>query len=339
MISTASLDITTRRIADITLASVYLRQDTDVESLKRSLESIGLIHPVSINAEGELLAGARRLQAARELGWEEIAVHVVDRTGLEQELISIDENLVRKPLKGLELERCLNRGREIYEELHPEAAKVELELDAPAKGAPAPAEADATPDDEPQGHADGGEAGADEPDAEASLETEPQVDIPRPPAPVEPAAETSFAAVTSAKTGLSPTVIQSAIRRDALASDEVKQARSKGDLNATQTNEIIRLEKEVQAGVLPLISDRTVKDARRIVAAARLGGLEAAREEAERIVPMPREYSQMLGPVKRVNRNIGRILAEQLEYDGPEREAIDSELRALKEHLEQYFSA
>ena len=72
----------------------------------------GLIHPVSINSEGELLAGARRLQAARELGWEEIAVHVVDRTGLEQELISIDENLVRKPLKGLELERPLESSGE-----------------------------------------------------------------------------------------------------------------------------------------------------------------------------------------------------------------------------------
>ena len=334
MISTAKLDITTRRIADITLENEYLRQDTDVEALKKSLESIGLIHPVSINAEGELLAGARRLQAARELGWEEIAVHVVDRTGLEQELISIDENLVRKPLKGLELERCLNRGREIYEELHPEAAKVELEPDPPAKVTlPPPSVADEAPEEDFDGDS-GGDGGAD-----ATLESEPQVDIPRPPAAPEPAAETSFAAVTSAKTGLSPTVIQSAIRRDALASDEVKVARSKGDLNATQTNEIIRLEKEVQAGVLPLIADRTVKDARRIVAAARLGGLEAAREEAERIVPMPREYRQILGPVKRVNRNIGRILAEQLEYDGPEREAIDRELLALKEHLEQYFSA
>ena len=334
MISTAKLDITTRRIADITLENEYLRQDTDVEALKKSLESIGLIHPVSINAEGELLAGARRLQAARELGWEEIAVHVVDRTGLEQELISIDENLVRKPLKGLELERCLNRGREIYEELHPEAAKVELEPDPPAKVTlPPPSVADEAPEEDFDCDS-GGDGGAD-----ATLESEPQVDIPRPPAAPEPAAETSFAAVTSAKTGLSPTVIQSAIRRDALASDEVKVARSKGDLNATQTNEIIRLEKEVQAGVLPLIADRTVKDARRIVAAARLGGLEAAREEAERIVPMPREYRQILGPVKRVNRNIGRILAEQLEYDGPEREAIDRELLALKEHLEQYFSA
>ncbi|MEM9798833.1 MAG: ParB N-terminal domain-containing protein [Planctomycetota bacterium] len=328
MTRTAQLDITTRRIDDLTLSNEYLRRDTDVEALKRSLESIGLIHPVSINSEGELLAGARRLQAARELGWEEIAVQVVDRTGLEQELISIDENLVRKPLKGLELERCLNRGREIYEELHPDAAKVELEPDAPKKAA-ASAEPEPRADDD---------APAEDEDAEDALQSERQVDIPRPPAPPEPAAETSFAAITSAKTGLSPAVIQSAIRRDALASDAVKKARSHGDLNATQTNELIRLEKDVQAEVLPLIADRTVKDARRIVNAARTGGIDAAREEAERIVPLPREYRQILGPVKRVNRSIGRILAENLEYDGPEREAIDAELRALKDFLEQYFA-
>ena len=41
-----------------------------------------------------------------------------------------------------------------------------------------------------------------------------------------------------------------------------------GELNATQTNEIIKLEAETQEHVLPLIADKTAKDTRRIVAAA-----------------------------------------------------------------------
>ncbi|MEL6713009.1 MAG: ParB N-terminal domain-containing protein [Planctomycetota bacterium] len=306
------MQVTTRKLTDISLSSEYLRTGTDVASLKNSIQNVGLLHPVTVNAEGELLAGARRFQAAQELGWDEIPVQVVERTGLEQELVSIDENLVRKPLKGLELEKCLNRGREIFEELFPEAEKVELEPDVKpgAKRASDPA-----PDgDEP---ADAGTAGETVPDASDE--------------------GSSFADVTAEKTGLSPTVIHSAIRRDALAADGIKAARSQGVLNATQTNEIIRLEKDTQEDVLPLIADKTVKDARRIIAAARLGGVEAAREEAGRIVPLPREYRQIIGPVKRVNRNIGRILAEQLDYDGPERAEIHAELRALKENLDRFF--
>ena len=49
---------------------------------------------------------------------------------MEQELISIDENLVRKPLEKIEFEQCLNRGREIYEKLNPTANKVDIEKEA-----------------------------------------------------------------------------------------------------------------------------------------------------------------------------------------------------------------
>ena len=114
------------KLSEIQLNSEYLRVETDVTSLKKSIENVGLIHPVTINKDNELLAGARRFQAVRELGWDEIPVQVVDRDVLVQELISIDENLVRTPLAKLELERLLNRGREIFEELNPTASRVDL---------------------------------------------------------------------------------------------------------------------------------------------------------------------------------------------------------------------
>ncbi len=92
-----------RKLTEIQLKSDYLRTDTDVSALKKSVESVGLIHPVTINVAGELLAGARRYQAVSELGWDEIPVTVVEHDALLQELISIDENLVRAPLKNLDL--------------------------------------------------------------------------------------------------------------------------------------------------------------------------------------------------------------------------------------------
>lgn len=288
-----TMDVATRKLSDIRLTSEYLRLDTDVETLARSIESVGLIHPLTINPNGELLAGARRFQAVRELGWEEVPVQVVDEDALVQELISIDENLVRKALKPLELERCLNRGRELYEELHPEAHRVDLSADDP------------TPEEKQQ------------------KKEEDEAD------------EDSFAAVTAQKTGLSKAVIKGAIKRDALASEAVKKARGDGALDATKTNEIIKLAKETQEEVLPLIADKTAKEARRIVMAAREGGVDAAIEAARQVVPMPREYRQLRSPIRRANRMITRILVEELTYDGPERDRILQELRALHENLDK----
>ena len=289
------MKITTRKLADITLANEYLRTDTDVSDLKKSLASVGLIHPVTVSEGGELLAGARRYQAAKELGWDELPVHVVDHDALVQELISIDENLVRTALGPLELEQYLNRGREIYESLHPEAHKVAVSAE------PLTAEERARRREE------------DERD------------------------EDSFAAVTAGKTGLSRAVIQGAIRRDALAADAVKRARSEGELNATQTNELIKLDREAQERLLPLVADKTAKETRRIVEAARERGVAAAVEESEGLVPLPREYGQLISPVRRANRQIHRILAEELRYEGPERDSIHDELLVLRDNLEAYF--
>lgn len=120
----------TIKIDDIIVKSPYLRTKTDIESLVKSIETIGLIHPLTINKKNELLAGGRRYQALKELGKEEVPITIVTENELLQELISIDENLVRKPLNKLEFEQCLNRGREIYEKLNPTANKVEIEKEA-----------------------------------------------------------------------------------------------------------------------------------------------------------------------------------------------------------------
>lgn len=282
-------------LSEIKLSSEYLRLDTDVDSLKKSIEKVGLINPLTVNTENELLAGARRYQAVTALGWEEVPVHVVDRQTLEQELISIDENLVRTPLDKLEFEKCLNRGREIYEELNPLANKIEVSA------------RDLTPEEKKK---------------EKELEEQDQ---------------DSFAAVTAEKTGLSKSVIKGAIKRDALASDAVKAARRAGTINASQTNEIIKLDKEVQERILPVIADKTVKDAKKIITAAKSGGMDAAIEESENIIPLPKEYANLKNLAKRVNKNLSRILLEELAYEGPELKSINKEVFKLKENLDTYF--
>lgn len=111
-------------INSIIVSNEYLRTETNVDKLKKSIETVGLINPLIINDKNELIAGGRRYTAMKELGFTEVPVFKVAKNSLEQELISIDENLVRKDLTKIEFEKCLNRGKEIYEELYPSAKKV-----------------------------------------------------------------------------------------------------------------------------------------------------------------------------------------------------------------------
>jgi ParB family chromosome partitioning protein len=113
---------------EITATNPYLRTDTDIDALKKSIEAVGLINPLTVNEKNELLAGGRRYQALKELGIQQALIQRVDLNHLEQELISIDENLVRTPLNKIQLEKSLNRGREIYEQLNPTAVKIETEV-------------------------------------------------------------------------------------------------------------------------------------------------------------------------------------------------------------------
>lgn len=96
-----------------------IRKDTgNMTELKESLNKYGLLNPITINKKNELVAGFRRLEAAKSLGWEKIEAVVVQAedklTLLELEL---EENNVRKSftreeqLDGYEaLEKLRNPG-------------------------------------------------------------------------------------------------------------------------------------------------------------------------------------------------------------------------------------
>jgi N6-adenosine-specific RNA methylase IME4 len=66
----------------------------DIESLARSIDDIGLLHPIVVRPDGMLIAGERRLRAAELLGWSDIAVTVVDLEDIARG--EHDENACRK---------------------------------------------------------------------------------------------------------------------------------------------------------------------------------------------------------------------------------------------------
>lgn len=114
----------TRKLSELKATNPYLRLGTDVTDLEKSIQTLGLIAPLVISTENVILAGARRYQALLNLGYTEVPVMVVDKGQLEKELVSIDENLVRKDLSKIEIESHLRRAKEIYQALHPEAEEI-----------------------------------------------------------------------------------------------------------------------------------------------------------------------------------------------------------------------
>lgn len=81
-------------ISDIKIGDRYRKDMGDIEGLARSMNEIGLLHPVALDADYRLIAGERRILAARLLGWERIEAHFVDLENLLQG--EQDENKVRK---------------------------------------------------------------------------------------------------------------------------------------------------------------------------------------------------------------------------------------------------
>jgi len=93
------------RIEDVDVPRARIRRDLGpIEDLALSLESFGLLHPVHVYASHgryRLIAGERRLQAARTLGWTSIDA-MVREPGENDLLLELVENTQRKWLSDIE---------------------------------------------------------------------------------------------------------------------------------------------------------------------------------------------------------------------------------------------
>ena len=110
---------TRRRVSDKALAE-----------LKDSIFDVGLLAPISIAKQGtecRLLAGRRRFEACKQLGWTTIPARILDfradkHAKARQELAGLDENLCREDLTELEFADALARKKVLYLQLYPETA-------------------------------------------------------------------------------------------------------------------------------------------------------------------------------------------------------------------------
>lgn len=81
-------------IADIKIGDRFRKSIGSLSSLVASIKEVGLLHPIVVSEKGELIAGVRRIEAAKLLGWTEIPATVVNLSDLRKG--EVQENLVRK---------------------------------------------------------------------------------------------------------------------------------------------------------------------------------------------------------------------------------------------------
>ena len=88
-----------------------IRKDLgNISSLAESLKKFGQINPVVITKKNVLLAGQRRLEAAKSLGWKTIAAVIVDVSGpLEKLEYEVEENIQRREFSPREEADAANR--------------------------------------------------------------------------------------------------------------------------------------------------------------------------------------------------------------------------------------
>ena len=103
-------------VADVIVGKRFRQDLGNINDFAAHLDEAGLFHPIGITPSNELIFGQRRLEAAKQLGWEHIPARVIDPGSLL--LAEWAENEFRKELTpserveiGKEVEKLLGNRR------------------------------------------------------------------------------------------------------------------------------------------------------------------------------------------------------------------------------------
>tara|TARA_B110000046_G_scaffold33942_1_gene36517 strand:+ start:2914 stop:3852 length:939 start_codon:yes stop_codon:yes gene_type:complete len=99
-----------------------LRIDSkDIESLKESIEKIGLLQPVTVDQNGTLIAGGRRLEACKQLN-HSLRVEIVNVESPSHKLaLEIAENIENEPFTPSEAHSIYKKHKDLYNSYKHEA--------------------------------------------------------------------------------------------------------------------------------------------------------------------------------------------------------------------------
>jgi ParB family chromosome partitioning protein len=108
-------------IEAIKVAGRHRKDLGDLRELALSIQDVDLLNPITLTRDGRLVAGQRRLEACRLLGWSQVPVRFVDSLDDAAKLLRAerDENLCRQEMRPSELGSL---GAALYE-IEAESAK------------------------------------------------------------------------------------------------------------------------------------------------------------------------------------------------------------------------
>jgi ParB family chromosome partitioning protein len=99
-------------VKDIIVRKRIRRDMGDIEALAESLKRYGQISPIIVSKKNLLIAGGRRLEAAKHLGWRTINAIILENTDEISRLeLEVEENLQRHDFN---MEEVAEATRQIY---------------------------------------------------------------------------------------------------------------------------------------------------------------------------------------------------------------------------------
>jgi len=102
---------------------------SDVEV--KSIQAIGQINPITVKKRGnkyQVIAGRRRFTALKQVESttgkrQKVLAIIKDLDQIFEDLIEIDENLMRQDLNEVEFDEALYKRKQLYEQIHPDTKK------------------------------------------------------------------------------------------------------------------------------------------------------------------------------------------------------------------------
>lgn len=87
-------------IDEIKIGDRKRKQMGDIDALAKSIDTVGLLHPIVASTDHQLICGGRRLEACKQLGWKTVEVTIATSINdVERaELAELEENTCRKDL-------------------------------------------------------------------------------------------------------------------------------------------------------------------------------------------------------------------------------------------------
>jgi len=105
-------------ISDVKVKKRFRTDLGDLDSLKDSMNRIGLLQPIGITKDNILVFGHRRLEAAKSLEWKEIPYVLVEADESKQRLAELEENLKRRDMTWQEEVKAKSELHKLFRKLY-----------------------------------------------------------------------------------------------------------------------------------------------------------------------------------------------------------------------------